>query len=618
MTRTLRGTEVDPPPEKPPARTGRGARLRYRLGVARREPTLFLGIGLVLVLLYLVIAPLVSIISDGFAVHFGDDFKAGQPVGALTGYYLWRVFRSPVSTELFWQPLVNTLIVAVGVTAVALVLGGFAAFLLTRTDVKGRKALANALVVPYMLPSWTFALAWLALFKNGRSGGQVGLLQAWGVNTPDWLAYGAVPIVICLGLHYFPFVLLLFGNALRRLDAQLEDSARILGASRGTVLRRITLPLMLPSLSSSTLLVFGRILGTFGTPYILGLPVDFNLLSTSLFSAVRSGQQGVTAVLATVIVMIGVAMVLFDARLVRQTRRFVTVGAKGAMERTIALGRWAGLAATGAWTLFALSVVVPVATLALTTVTITPGVFSADNFTLAFWTAEHLPGAPGFPHGVLRGTELWSAAWNSVRIVGMAALICGLAGLLIGYVVVRADRSPIAKVLRQVSFLPYLVPGIAFAAAFLSLFAVQRGPIPALYGSIALLVVTLAVTHLPYSSRSGISAMTQLGREPEEAAQMAGARWLTRIRRVVVPIQRGPLITGIVLPFVSGIKELSIVIMLTTGGTQLLTTLSINLVDYAYAQMANAVILIIAVLSFTITYLTQRLTRTSLASGLGG
>ncbi|WP_033291763.1 ABC transporter permease [Amycolatopsis jejuensis] len=619
MTRTLRSAATHPPSrDDHPARTGRLARLRYRLGVARHEPTLFLGIGLVLVLLYLVIAPLVSIFSDGFTVHFGDAFKAGTSVGSITSYYLWRVFRSPVSGLLFWQPLANTLLVAAGVTVVALVLGCTAAFLLTRTNVKGRQALANALVVPYMLPSWTFALAWLALFKNGRSGGQVGLLQAWGIATPDWLAYGAFPIIICLGLHYFPFVLLLFGNALRRVDSQLEDSARILGASRATVLRRITLPLMLPSLSSSTLLVFGRILGTFGTPYILGLPVDFNLLSTSLFSAVRSGQHGITAVVATVIVVIGVAVVFADSRLVRQTRRFVTVGAKGAMERTIALGRWGGLASAGAWTLFVLAVVVPVGTLALTTVTITPGVFSADNFTLAYWIGEHLPGAPGFPHGVLRGTELWSAAWNSLRIVGIAALICGFAGLLIGYVVVRAEHSPVAKVLRQVSFLPYLVPGIAFAAAFLSLFAVQRGPVPALYGSVALLVLTLAVTHLPYSSRSGISAMTQLGREPEEAAQVAGARWLTRIRRVVVPIQRGPLITGIVLPFVSGIKELSIVIMLTTGGTQLLTTLSINLIDYAYTQMANAVILIIALLSFTFTYLTQRLTRTNLASGLGG
>jgi iron(III) transport system permease protein len=604
-----------PPPDPLPRRT---RRWRYRLSVALHEPTLLIGIVLTLILLYLVIAPLVAVLSDAARVQFGDQPKTGQQAGELTGYYLWRVFRSQVSSIVFWHPLLNTLIVAVGVTALALLLGGVSAFLLTRTNIAGRKWLSTALVVPYMLPSWTFALAWLALFKNERSGGQVGILEARGISTPNWLAYGAVPIIICLGLHYFPFVLLLFGNALRRLDSQLEDSARILGASRRTVLGRITLPLMLPSLSSSTLLVFGRILGTFGTPYILGLPVDFNLLSTSLFASVRNHEPGITAVIATVIVVIGVAVVVADARLLREQRRFVTVGGKGAMNRIIELGRWRWAAGGVALSIFVFSVVVPVLTLALSTVTTTPGVFSADNFTLKYWLAKDLPDAPGFPHGLLRGTELLDAAWNSLRIVGLAALICGLVGLLIGYVVVRSDGSRVATTLRQVSFLPYLVPGIAFAAAFLSLFAVRRGPVPALYGSVTLLVIVLAVTHLPYASRSGISAMTQLGREPEEAAQITGAGWLTRVRTVVIPIQRGSLVTGIVLPFISGIKELSIVIMLTTTGTQLLTTLSINLIDFAYDQMANAVVLVIALVAFLATYLTQRLTRTSLASGLGG
>ncbi len=508
--------------------------------------------------------------------------------------------------------------VSLGVTVVAVVLGGSMAWLLTRTDVVGRKWLSTALVVPYMLPSWTFALAWLALFKNDSSGGQIGILEAWGVHTPDWLAYGQVPIIICLGLHYYPFVLLLFGNALRRIDSQLEDSARILGAGRRTVAARITLPLMLPSLSSSVLLVFGRILGTFGTPYILGLPVGYDLLSTSLFRSVNSHQRGVTAVLTAVIVVIGVLVILLDTRLAREHKRFVTVGGKGAMDRVTGLGRARWTAFGAALAVFTAGVLLPVVTLALSTVTKTPGVLHADNFTLKYWIGAHLSGAPGFPHGVLRGTELYEAAWNSLRIVGLAALICGVTGLLIGYVVVRTGSGRVGSLLRQISFLPYMVPGIAFAAAFLSLFAVRRGPIPALYGSVGLLVLVLAVTHLPYSSRSGISAMAQLGREPEEAAQVCGAGWLTRLRKVVIPIQRGALTTGVILPFISGLKELSIVIMLTTTGTQLLTTLSINLVDYAYDQMANAVVLVIALVSFVATYLTQRLTRTNLSSGLGG
>ncbi|MET8389891.1 iron ABC transporter permease [Streptosporangium canum] len=602
-------------PETPPP-PSRRRRLVYRLRVLRHDPTAALGLILVILLAYLVVAPLIAVLSDAFRLQYGDDVHAGQQPGEWTGYYLWRVFRSQISGLLFWEPLLNTLVIAVGTTLFALVVGGGMAWLVTRTNVPGRKWLAGALVVPYMLPSWTFSLAWLSLFKNERAAGQVGFLQAQGIRTPDWLAYGAVPIIVTLGLHYYPFVLLLVGNALRRIDAQLEDSARILGAPQRTVIRRIVVPLMLPALSSAVLLVVGRVLGTFGTPYVLGLPADYRVLSTGLFQSIRDRSTGVASVLATVIVVIGVLIVLTDTRLMREHRRFVTVGGKGAMDRLSDLRRWRWPLFGLGMAVFVVSVLVPVFTLLLSTVTRTP--LDLSTFTLDYWLAEKLPGAVGFPHGVLRGSELWTAAWNSLRIVGLASLICAVAGLLIGYVVVRGTAPRVAAFLRQVSFLPYLIPGIAFAAASLSLFAVARGPLPALYGTTFLLILVMAVTHLPYSSRSGIAAMMQLGREPEEAAQIAGASWWQRMRRIIFPIQKGALVTGIVLPFISGLKELSIVIMLTTTGTQLLTTLSIGLVDYGYTQLANAVVLVIALVSFTMTYLTQRLTKSSLASGLGG
>ncbi len=601
--------------EAPPPPPGR-RRLLYRLQVLRHDPTAALGLILVVVLGYLVVAPLVAVLSDSARLQYGDEIHAGQRPGEWTGYYLWRVFRSQISGLLFWEPLLNTLVVAVGTTLFALIVGGGMAWLVTRTNVPGRKWLAGALVVPYMLPSWTFSLAWLTLFKNERAAGQVGILQSVGIRTPDWLAYGPLPIIVTLGLHYYPFVLLLVGNALRRIDVQLEDSARILGAPQRTVIRRIVVPLMLPALSSAVLLVIGRVLGTFGTPYVLGLPADYRVLSTGLFQSIRDRSTGVASVIAMVIVAIGILIVLADTRMMREHRRFVTVGGKGAMDRLSDLRRWRWPAFALGVVVFLVSVLVPVLTLLLSTVTRTP--LDLSTFTLDYWLAERLPGAVGFPHGVFRGSELWAAAWNSLRIVGLASIICAVLGLLIGYVVVRGTAPRVAAFLRQVSFLPYLIPGIAFAAASLSLFAVARGPIPALYGTTFLLILVMAVTHLPYSSRSGIAAMTQLGREPEEAAQIAGASWWQRMSRIVFPIQKGALVTGIILPFVSGLKELSIVIMLTTTGTQLLTTLSIGLVDYGYTQLANAVVLVIALVSFTMTYLTQRLTNSSLASGLGG
>ena len=214
--------------------------------------------------------------------------------------------------------------------------------------------------------------------------------------------------------------------------------------------------------------------------------------------------------------------------------------------------------------------------------------------------------------------EVIIALRNSFFIAGSAAIICGILGLIVGYAVVRLPGSFISAYLRQVSFLPYLMPGLAFAAAFLSLFAVSRGPIPALYGSLSLLILVMVVTYLPYASRSGISAMMQVGPEPEEAGMVLGAGFWRRTVSILAPLQKSALVVAIILPFITGMKELSLVVMLVTPGTELLTTQSIRFLDFGYTQLANATILIIGVVVMISVLILNRVTKTNLATGLGG
>lgn len=598
-----------------PAR-GRLHRLRYRLKIILREPTTIIGVLAAALFAYLIIVPILSLLVDAVQVQFGDERRIKQDVGAFTSYYLERVFSSRISHDMFWEPLRNTLTVAFGAIVLSMLVGGTLAWLLSRSDMFGRRWFATALIVPYMLPAWTFALAWTTLFKNRTVGGQPGWMESLGFTPPDWLSYGQVPVIIILALHYSPFVILLFGNALRRFDSQLEDSARILGASRLTVTRKIILPLMRPALMSAMVLIFAKCLGEFGVPYVLGLPVDFDVLATSLYRNIASRQSGVGAVLAGAIMLIGIITITIDARLMKEARRFVTVGSKGSMNRLSPLGPWRMPATLFAALMFLFSVGLPIATLFLSTVMKVPAQFTLDNFTLDYWIGTDLK-TVALTTGILLSPELWSAAWNSLTIVGTASIVSGLLGLLVGYVVVRTPVRPLATFLRQVTFLPYLVPGIAFATAYLSLFAVPRGPIPALYGTTLILVLALIADQMPYASRAGISAMMQLGKEPEEAAQVAGAGWLRRMMLIVVPIQKGSLTTGILLPFISGIKGLSLFVVLAVPSTDVLTTYSLRLVDYNYTQAANAVVLIIAALAYFGALLGQKLTRTNLAEGLG-
>ncbi|MFW5641964.1 MAG: ABC transporter permease [Roseicyclus sp.] len=596
-------------------RTGETSRVRPA-GIDLGDPTTAVGLLLLVLFAYLVALPIVLMLASGVQVQYADTRRIGADIGSFTTYYLERLLISRVAEPLFWTPLVNTLQVAVGATLLALALGLPLAWLLARSDLAGRGWWASLLIVPYILPGWTFALAWTTLFKNRTTGGHAGWFEALGVSPPDWLAYGQLPTTIILGLHYAPFVVLLVGGALKNLDSQLEEAARVLGAPAALVSRRIVLPLVRPAVLSAVILVFAECIGDFGVPYVLGLPVNFDVLATSLYRSASTSQVGVAAVLAAVILLIGMVSLSLDLLLLREARRFVTIGGRGAMERVTPLGRWRGPAQAFVVLVFVVGVVVPLSTLVLSTVMRAPGRFTLDNFTLAYWLGTGLE-TVGLRTGILLSPDFWAAVRNSLVIVGGASLTAGLLGLLVGYVVTRTDRRWLAATLRQITFLPYLVPGVAFAFAYLTLFAVARGPIPALYGTTLLLLLALVADQMPYASRAGISAMMQLGREPEEAARIAGAGWLRRLLVIVVPIQKRALFAGILLPFISGIKNLSLFAILAVPGTDVMTTYALRLVDFEYLQAANAVVLMVAVLSLVLATLGQRLLQVNLAEGLG-
>ena len=594
----------------------RWGNFHYRLKIGWREPTTILGVILTILFFYLIFIPILSLLIDAIQIQFGDERRAGGILGDFTTYYFKRTLFSPVSQILFWKPLKHTLSISFGVILVSLSVGSILAWLLSRTDMFGSKWFATALIVPYMLPSWTFALAWRTLFKNRAVGGLEGWFENLGLIPPDWLAYGQFPITTILSLHYIPFVILLFGNALKRFDTQLEDAAKVLGTSPRNVALRIILPLMLPSLMSATILIFAKCLGEFGVSYVLGLPVNYDVLATSLYRSIASRQTGVASILAAAIMTIGIISLLIDARFIRESRKFVTIGTKGAMNRINKLGFYRFPATMLASIIFMISVALPLLVLFLSTVMRIPGDFSLSNFTFDYWIGENLKFAY-YRSGILLTPELWTVIWNTLKIVGFASICSGILGILVGYIVVRSPIRSVANFLRHITFFPYLVPGIAFGAAYLSLFAIQRGPIPALYGTTALLILALTADQMPFASRAGISAMMQLGKDPEEAAQMSGASWFSRMVFIVIPIQKGSLVAGTLLPFISGIRGLSLFVILAVPNTDVLTTFSLRLLEYNYTQAANAVVIIISAIAYFGTLAAQKITKTNLAEGLG-
>jgi iron(III) transport system permease protein len=593
--------------------------LRARLNRAAyflRLPRVSLGLGLFALLLVLVTLPCLRLLTATMTWDAADIrlSPAARP-GAFTLFHWGRVFASNLSDALFYRPLLHSLATSVSIGLLSVGLGAALAWLATRTDLPGRSLVAALATVPYILPSYTFALAWLTLFRTERLGGGAGLFRyVSGADPPEWLAYGFVPIVVTLTLHYAPFTYLLVSGALASVDAQLEEAGEILGASRGMILRRITFPLVVPALLSGFILTFSRALGTFGTPYFLGAPVRYFTLPTTIYSSMVTRTFATGYILAVVLIAVSALVIYANQRLIGTRRSFVTIGGKGFRGARTRLGRWRGPAALATWAVMLTAGAAPLVLLAWQTLMRYPDDYSLTNLTLHYWIGASDPHLAEGEMGILRNSAILGGAWNSLKLSVAVAAIGGLLGILVGYAVVAGRRGWLACLLEQQAFLPYLIPSIAFGALYLSIFSRSLGPLPALYGSFLILVLACMAKNLPFSARAGTSAMLQVAGELEEAAVVVGASWLRRFGRIVLPLSLRGSLAGFLLVFVTTMRELSLIILLVTPETRTLTTMTFRYTEQGYAQFADAIILLIVVLVLAGDLLARRLGRVELGT----
>ncbi len=592
-------------------------RLRFKLTPQRVFAALLL-----VVLAFFVVVPLGVMIQETFIVHPLERFQIpGSLPGDYTTAHYERTFVGSNSMAFFYRPLINTLIVSVSLSVLALIIGGGLAWLVIRTDLPLKGLISNAAIIPYVMPSWTLALAWLAIFKNQRIGGTPGIFQALtGISTPDWFAYGLFPITLTLALHYFPFGFMLIGGAIRNIDAQLEESAELLGASRMTILRRIVFPLVLPAVFSTFLLTFSKGLGSFGTPAFLGGPVREFMLSTSLYANLIGQRPGIGYIAALFMVLMGVLVLYMNHKVIGARRSFVTISGKGARANLVKLGVWRRPVAALVLLFIGAVIAVPIGALIIDTLMLRPGVYTWSNLSLHYWIGEASLniGLGTGEAGVLRNPALMRALGNTMKLAVTVALICGVLGVVFGYLIVRLRGTWLSKALDQLAFLPYLMPSVALGSVYLAMFAVSRGPVPALYGSFWLLVIACTIGYLPYAVKAGVGAMMQVGPELEEAAIVAGASWWTRMRRILFPVQKASYFSGMLLPFISVTRELSLLILLVTPATQLATTITLRYTDRGWYPYTNAMVLLLIVIVVTSTALSRKLMKTDLAKGLGG
>ncbi len=269
-----------------------------------------------------VIYPLISLFFDSFTVQSLSEAKMlnetwdlnlrkGDLTWALWANLLFNKTNMDFSYFYFWKPLFLSILMALAACLVAVLFGGILAFFITRTNLPFKKVISTVFIFPYIMPSWSIAMFWENFFKNSlidACNNQVGMLQAMtGICVPEWFLYGIVPCALVLGIHYAPFAYILIGGILRNMDANLEEAATILKASRAKIIRRITLPIVAPALISTVLLVFASSISSYTVPAFLNTNNSFTSISISMRGLMMSaGQKGMGYVVAIILLIFSV------------------------------------------------------------------------------------------------------------------------------------------------------------------------------------------------------------------------------------------------------------------------------------------------------------------------
>ena len=545
-----------------------------------------------IILFCLIIIPLLTMISSTFTLAQGELRRVQGHVGDFTLYYWKYILTGKLASAVLWGPLKNSFICGFFTVLVSVPLGSVLAWLMIRTDLPGKKILGLLVTVPYMIPSWTKALAWLAMFRNSTSGAN-GFLAGLGIPVPDWLAYGPIAIVLCMSMHYYAFSYIMVSGALRSINSELEEMGEIQGASKAQILRHITLPLILPSVLSATVMTISKSIGTYGVPANLGNRIGYYTLATKMRTFIDQGPQAVGYAMSIVLVLLAALIIFSNQRIVGVRKSYATVSGKGGRATLMQLGKAKKPLMVFLMVFLFLAMVVPFFVLIMETFQITTGAgYGLDNLTLYNWIGKEgeIDKYTNYV-GIFRNPNFFSAFWNTIRLTLIASILTAICGQCLGYISSRGRGKWYGDLTEQMVFVPYLMSGIAFSTMYFSMFSRPHlgGLMPSLYGTFTLIVLTSVVKHFPFASKSGTANMLSISVELEEAADIAGASFWKRMSSIIVPLAKNGFISGFMLTFISIAKELDLIIIMMTPTTQTMSYLAFTYSQDGYNQMSDAV-----------------------------
>jgi len=454
----------------------------------------------------------------------------------------------------------NTLIVSIGGSAMAMTIGCGLAWLVARTDIPGKSLVHLAGVMPLFMSLLVAAVTW-SLLGSGRSGYLNLIFDYMGLPFRIQMQ-SLTGITFVHGLYYAPYPFIFLYSALTLVNADMEEAAAVHGGTMARNLRRVTFPLVKPALIGSFLLSVVLMAEDFPVPQILGAPVGIETLSISIYKLMSVVPAKPTQAAAASILLTAVVFVLiFAQRLVLSGRDYRTLTGKGAQVRPIRLGRWRWVA-LGLVVLYAL-IAVGLPMLALLQGSLRSNLFIRDAaalFDSSQMSLVHLKSAffsPAFHDSLI----------NSVLAGVTTAALGSIFFFILSYVVNRTTL-PGRQLLEYLAMTPIAVPALVMGLGILWTWV--RAPLP-VYGTLAILVIAFLTRFLPQGYRTVSSSIRQVHDDLESAAMVAGATRRRAIMTITMPLIRGGVVASAFLMVVLGLRELTASLLLYTTKTRVLS-----------------------------------------------
>jgi iron(III) transport system permease protein len=499
----------------------------------------------------------------------------------------WREFAASRSDR---EALTTTLIISLASVVASLLIGVPLAFLLGRFEFPGRRILRAVATLPAALPPLVGVIAFLFLY--GESGLVTrGIQRLLGMQSAPWRLTGVWAIIFVHAYTMYVYVFLFVLAGLERFDTTLDEAAAGLGASSWQRLRRVTLPLLMPSIAGSMLLVFMTALGSFSAPYVFGGGI--RVLSTQIVASKLNGELGLAYVETTVLALSAVlGLMLF--RWLERKRKYTSAG-KGATTRRIIRSRSAQLGAAGLAIVTVIILVLPHLMVVLVS-------FARDGA----WTTQVIP--PQYTlenyRRLFSESELWRPIANSISmsLIATAAnvVICFVAAYLI---VLRQFTG--RRLLEILVALPWAIPATAIALGLAATF--NRNDFATarvlLVGTFWILPMAYFIRDIPLVATAVEGSLRQMDPSLEDAARGLGASWWLTMRRVVLPAARPGLVAGALLAAVTAVGEfVASVVLYTHSNRPISIEILAQLRALAFGTAASySVLLIVLVLLMTLT-----------------